>query len=97
MFCLPVCTFTPLLSQAVADNFDLVKHESADSEFQASLQVGTDARQLIMDAVVHLQVPLELCWFVHLSVRYCPSFQGALTMSGVLTCAQMDGVVQVQL
>ena len=42
--------------QDVADSVDLSSHEDSQAEVQASLQVGADARQLIMEAVMHLQV-----------------------------------------
>lgn len=38
---------------------DLDKHESIAEEIEASMQVAADARQLIMETVIHLQVTLR--------------------------------------
>ena len=35
---------------------DQAKHVSSDAELQASMQVAADARQLIMETVIYLQV-----------------------------------------
>ena len=45
-----------VMLQDVADSVDLSSHEDSQAEAQASLQLGADARQLIMEAVTHLQV-----------------------------------------
>ena len=46
-------------SQGVADSVDLDKHDNVAGEIQASMQVAADARQLIMETVIHLQVTLR--------------------------------------
>jgi len=38
---------------------DLDKHDSIAEEIEASMQVAADARQLIMETVIHLQVILR--------------------------------------
>ena len=45
------------VTQAEADSIDLGSCTAAE-QVQASLQVGTTARQLIMEGVIQLQVPL---------------------------------------
>lgn len=44
--------------QDVSDGVDQAKHESSEAELQASMQVAADARQLIMETVIYLQVRL---------------------------------------
>ncbi|KAL0051470.1 hypothetical protein WJX82_008099 [Trebouxia sp. C0006] len=41
--------------QGVADSVDLDKHDNMAGEIEASMQVAADARQLIMETVIHLQ------------------------------------------
>ncbi len=38
---------------------DLDKHDNMAGEIEASMQVAADARQLIMETVIHLQVRLR--------------------------------------
>ena len=58
-----------VMLQDVADSVDLSSHEDNEAEVQASLQVGADARQLIMEAVMHLQVVQTL----NLGIAICAS------------------------
>ena len=44
---------------------DLDKYDSVAEEIEASMQVAADARQLIMETVIHLQVTLRQLLHAH--------------------------------